>query len=83
METQRTVFVILGWFIAYVGNFIFDFPINIITTIIGAGLSVYGCYLWTKIKNRHWAFCLWGILTPIGLLGISLLSDKSEYPGIS
>jgi hypothetical protein len=36
-----------------------------------------GCYIWTKLKNRHWAFMLWGLLAPIGLLGISLLKDKT------
>ena len=37
-----------------------------------------GCYIWTKLKNRHPAFSLWGLLTPVGLLGIALLKDKSK-----
>lgn len=39
---------------------------------------LFGCFLWTRLKNRHWIFTLWGILAPIGLLGIALLRDKSE-----
>lgn len=77
MEGQRTTFVLLGLIIGYAGNFIFSWPVNLITALIGIVLSVYGCYLWTKLKNRHTAFALWGILSPIGLLGISLLKDKS------
>ena len=40
-------------------------------------MTLAGCYIWAKLKNRHWAFLFWGILSPIGLLGISLLHDKS------
>jgi hypothetical protein len=61
-----------------VGNWLLPYPAIFITLIAGVAMSVYGCYLWTKLKNRHPAFALWGILSPIGLLGISLLSDKSE-----
>jgi len=41
-------------------------------------MSLAGCYIWTRLKNRHWLFTFWGLLTPIGLLGISLLRDKSN-----
>lgn len=78
METQRTTFVWLGWLTAVIGNFILPYPAIFITLIAGLGMSVYGCYLWTKLKSRHSAFALWGILSPIGLLGVSLLKDKSE-----
>lgn len=45
--------------------------------IVGVLTSVYGCWLWCLRKNLHGAFCLWGILAPVGFLGISLLKDKS------
>lgn len=45
--------------------------------IISLILSVYGCWLWRLRKNRHWAFCLWGLVAPVGFLGVSLLKDKS------
>ena len=44
---------------------------------LGICLTLVGCYLWTSMKNRHWLFVLWGLLSPIGLLGIALLKDKS------
>lgn len=39
-------------------------------------LTLTGCYIWTRLKDRHWVFLLWGILTPVGLFGISLLKDR-------
>ena len=46
--------------------------------ILAVAFTMTGCYIWTKLKNRHWAFTFWGLLTPIGLLGISLLKNKSS-----
>ena len=43
----------------------------------GVVLVMIGCYRWTKEKNRHWVFMLWGLIAPIGLLGIALLRDKT------
>lgn len=45
---------------------------------LALAFTMTGCYIWTRLKNRSWAFILWGLLTPIGLLGISLLKDKSS-----
>lgn len=44
---------------------------------IGIAITMIGCMLWVQRKKRHLAFVLWGILAPIGFLGISLLKDKS------
>lgn len=52
--------------------------VSYIIIIIALGIVLYGCFLWVKWKNRHWAFMLWGISAPISLLGISLLKDKGE-----
>jgi thiol:disulfide interchange protein len=72
--TSRTTLIIVGWIIEIITNFTGWW----ILTVIGLILVLIGCYQWTRIKNRHWAFMFWGILAPIGLLGISLLSDKSQ-----
>jgi len=45
--------------------------------IAGLVLVLIGCYRWTKEKDRHWAFMFWGLLAPIGLLGIALLRNKT------
>ena len=47
-------------------------------TVLAIALLMTGCYIWTRLKNRAWVFMLWGLLAPIGLLGISLLRDKSK-----
>lgn len=52
-------------------------PYGYFLYILAIALTMTGCYIWTKLKNRSWAFMLWGLLSPIGLLGISLLKDKS------
>ena len=46
--------------------------------ILAVAFTMTGCYIWTKLKKRHWAFMFWGILTPIGLLGISSLKNKNQ-----
>jgi len=46
--------------------------------LLGLSLTFAGCVLWAQRKNRHWAFGFWGLLAPIGFLGISLLKDKRE-----
>jgi hypothetical protein len=46
------------------------------------GAILWGCYLWTSLKNRAWGFMFWGLLAPIGLLGIAVLGDKSNKSGV-
>jgi len=60
------------------GNWIYTYQDPIINYgayysiwVIAVVLTLAGCYIWTK---------LWGLLSPIGLLGISLLKDKSIQP---
>ena len=56
--------------------------IGLVVLLFALGLLLCGCYLWTQLKNRHWAFMFWGLLSPIGLLGISLLRDKTRVEEI-
>ena len=44
--------------------------------LVGWVCVFWGCYLWTKEKNRHWVYTLWGLLAPVGYLGIALLENK-------
>jgi len=67
----------LGTIIGWIGSRIpWDYWLAV--WIIGIVLAVVGSVLWAQRKNRHWAFGLWGLLAPIGFLGISLLKDKSS-----
>jgi hypothetical protein len=73
--------LILGWtasgFLQQFQDLITNEAIRWVMLAVGILFSLFGCYIWLKLKNRHWAFTFWGILTPIGLLGVSLLKDKS------
>jgi len=71
----------ISWFgviVAYAGNLagqIFDYWIAIV--LVGMAITMVGCVLWVQRKHRHIAFALWGLLAPIGFLGISLLKDRN------
>ena len=78
----RTVSILLGLVVTYVSYYYMsDANTNYralpLLGFLGICLTLVGCYLWTSMKNRHWLFVLWGLLSPIGLLGIALLKDKS------
>ena len=70
--------VILGW----VGNVLIAFrqPFGYLLWLSGLSLNIIGGYNWAKSKNRNPAFCLWGLLAPIGFLGLALLNDKWGEP---
>ncbi len=46
--------------------------------IAGSVVLIVAFYFYTKAKNRHPAFCLFGILSIIGLLVLASLKDKSD-----
>jgi hypothetical protein len=54
----------------------FSYTLGPVMAVIGLILAVIGCIFWAKDKGRHWAFGLWGILAPIGFLGVSLLKER-------
>ena len=70
----------LGTVIMYAVNYwlayVFDYWLAIL--MIGLAVTMVGCVLWTQRKRRHVAFALWGLLAPVGFLGIALLRDKSQ-----
>jgi len=51
-------------------------------SIGGLGLTLCGCYLWTRAKNRHFAHMFWGLITPLGLIVLYSLKDKSKQQRI-
>jgi Mg2+/citrate symporter len=54
-----------------------DYANGYIASVAGIAAALIGCYLWTREKNRAWEFALWGLLAPIGYLGIMFLKDKT------
>lgn len=79
--TARTVFIVVGMLGAYIANYMVSDVSIIVCAVIAIACLLSGAYIWTRMKNRHWAFMLWSLLAPIGLLGISLLKDKSYKDG--
>lgn len=76
---SKTIAIAIAWVGAVIGwacNFIDGAGVYIVF-FIGLALAVVGCIFWAKTKGRDWAFGFWGILAPIGFLGVSLLKDKS------
>jgi len=53
---------------------------GLIGILLGIALSIFGCYWWAKGKGRSPAFMLWGVLAPIGFLGVALLKNKNKQP---
>jgi hypothetical protein len=77
----RTASIVAGLIVTYLSYFYVDLSYGALILLLGIGLTLWGCYLWTSLKNRHWLFMLWGLLSPIGLLGIALLKDKPASTG--
>jgi hypothetical protein len=75
-KTSVSLVIIIGVILAYTSRFL-PLILGLAVLILGIGFVLFGCYHWTKIKNRYWAYMFWGLLAPIRLLGISLLKDKS------
>jgi hypothetical protein len=73
----RTASIVVGLIVTYLSYFYASVNYGVLILFLGVGLTLWGCYLWTSLKNRHWLFVLWGLLSPIGLIGIALLKDKS------
>ena len=90
VKKQRMLFVILGTLMLLVSaplagaclilvldgiwSRYFILPLGIY--VAGLGLTLYGCYLWAKLKGRHWAWMFLGLLTPVGLLFLWKLKQK-------
>ena len=76
LKTNRTALVILGTLIGYGAIFVAQPWLSLGLLAVGMGLTVYGCYLWAKLKGRGWAWMLFGLLSPIGLLVLAVLKQK-------
>ena len=74
---MRTFLIVIGLAVSFF-NRLLPMPYFIISLVAGMAFTLWGCYLWVKLKDRHIAFMFWGLLSPIGLLGISLLKDKTS-----
>jgi len=60
------------------GYFWMDWNTLLISEGIGIGFSLYGAYLWTRLKNRHWAWMLTMLFYPVGIFVLSILKGKRD-----
>ena len=78
VRLTRTVLVVLGTATGY-SSFLVSQPwLSFGLLLLGLVLSVYGCYLWARLKGRYWTWMFFGLLSPIGLLVLAILKPKPE-----
>lgn len=78
---MRTLLCIVGPILWILGNSWVRWDAvdaGVIAISVGLILTITGCYLWMKGKNRHWAFSLLGIFAPISYLVLCFMADKSS-----
>jgi hypothetical protein len=85
-NTKSFVFGIPGLVLQTVGYFIRDAegvmtPLGFIIAICGTVLLLVGFIFYAKAKGRHPAWCMFGLLSIIGLIVLACLKDKSISQG--
>ena len=79
IRSNRTWYVWIGVVLGFVSRAFGMFSlVQVIMLVVAMVFILAGCYYWTRLKNRHWAFMLWGLIAPIGLLGLTYMRDKTE-----
>ena len=76
----RTVLLIVGTAIGYLSLLPSQLPIAYSMLMVSICMSVYGCYLWARLKDRHWIWMVFGLLAPAGFLALALLKNKRQEP---
>jgi len=56
--------------------YVFDYWLAIL--MFGLAITMIGSVIWVLSKKRHWLFSLFGLLAPLGFIGIGVLKDKNE-----
>jgi hypothetical protein len=83
----RTILVIFGMFVLMIANALIQNGIaagsglasdHFVIVSISLALSLYGYYLWARLKGRHWAWMLLGLASPLGTVPIALLRDRRQ-----
>ena len=83
MKSGATIFVVLacvGLLLAGIGSAVMPQAkgAGIVVAIVGYGLIALGSGFLATSKGRHPAWGLLGLLTPIGLVFLSVLQDASD-----
>jgi hypothetical protein len=78
VKKLRTILLVTGTAIGYLSFLPSQLPVAYTILTVALCLSVYGCYLWARLKSRHWLWMAFGLLAPAGFLMLALLRDKSK-----
>jgi len=76
----RTALLIAGTAIGYLSFLPSQLAVAYSMLVVSLCLSVYGCYLWTRLKGRHWIWMVCGVLAPAGFLVLAVLKNKRQEP---
>jgi uncharacterized membrane protein YfcA len=76
----RTTLLVVGTAIGYLSFLPPQEAVAYSMLMVSLCMSVYGCYLWARLKGRHWIWMIFGLLAPAGFLMLALLQDRSKKP---
>jgi len=79
----RTRLLVVGTAIGYLSFMPSQLAIAYTMLVVSICMSVYGCYLWAKLKGRHWIWMVFGLLAPAGFLALAILPNKRQEPPTS
>ncbi len=54
--------------------------LGVLISLIGSGMLIIALAYYAKAKGRHWAWCLFGFLSLMGILVLFLLADRAVTP---
>jgi hypothetical protein len=74
----RTALLLVGTTIGYLSLLPEQLALAYSMLMVSICMSVYGCYLWAKLKGWHWIWMVFGLLAPAGFLALAILRDKSK-----
>ncbi|MGA3093986.1 MAG: hypothetical protein ABSD79_01200 [Dehalococcoidales bacterium] len=76
----RTALLLVGTAIGYLSLLPEQLALAYSMLMVSICMSVYGCYLWARLKGRHWIWMVFGLLAPAGFLALALLKNKHQEP---
>jgi len=76
----RTILLVIGTAIGYLSILPEQLVLAYSMLMVSICMSVYGCYLWARLKGRHWIWMAFGLLAPAGFLALALLKNKRQEP---
>ena len=74
----RTILLVVGTAIGYLSILPSQPAVAYSMLMVSICMSVYGCYLWARLKGRHWIWMAFGLLAPAGFIVLAILKTKRQ-----